>query len=454
MKYLKVIIIIVIIIIIGLVLCIKVITDNNSNDVNNLNMNFQNNINNSNANNTNSIDISNNTNNSENGVTIEEKENYGDVANITGTKQKVTSENMFYVIENCVQSYINNITDRNALAIYNQLSTSYISTNGINTSNVLNYVENISGNQEFRALQMYYVQGKNYDQYSVYGKILNSTGNTNEIYLIVNINTGNLRYSIIPQINNNYTDLSQVKINITNEEINENNNNQGSYIRITDEQHIKNIIKDYQKNALYDTENAYKSLDEEYRKKRFINYSDYFNYVKNNATKIQSLNLVSYSKNVKTGYTQYICKDNYENIYTINSTGIMEYTIILDDYTLQTESDINSYNNLTNKQKAEKNVKKVINMINTCDYNHLYNLLYDKFKSNYFSNQQDMEKVIKQTFSDYNIITSLEVNESEEGIYMCVVRLTDSIRVSAVTNIKTIMIQLGSGTDFKMSFDI
>ena len=60
--------------------------------------------------------------------------------------------------------------------------------------------------------------------------------------LILNLNSGNLRYSIIPQLGRNYTNLSQVTIGITDEIIVENNYNQGSYVRITDEQLIKNII--------------------------------------------------------------------------------------------------------------------------------------------------------------------------------------------------------------------
>lgn len=448
MKYLKYVIIFIIVIIIILVICIMNISNNtNENSTNNVNMAS----NNSNTLNNNKI---NNITSNSNETTDYSNQIIYDGEIIDGKQKQLKDENMFFTIEKCVQNYINNITNRNNTAIYNQLSLNYITTNNINTSNVLNYVENISGTQEFRAIKMNYVQGDSCTQYGIYGKLLTSTGNTSEIYLILNLNSGNLRYSIIPQLGKNYTNLSQVNINVSNEQIPENENNQGNYVRITDEQHIKNIIKDYQKNALYDTENAYKSLDEEYSKKRFANYSDYFNYVTNNAQKIQDLTLINYKKEQKGNYIQYNCTDNYGNVYTTELTGIMEYTIILDNYTLQTTSDINSYNNSTNKQKVENNVKKVISMVNTCDYNHLYNLLYDGFKSNYFATQKDMEEIIKQKFFNYNIISAIEVNESENGVYICVVELKDRSAVAANTVTRTIIMQLGEGTNFEMSFDI
>lgn len=449
MKYLKIMIIIVIISIVGLGIYIIYNTSMTiDNTHNNININMQNTTNIKNndvANN-----IVNNTINNEK-IRDEEKQNLGDKVVINGEVKEVTSANMFYIVEKCVQNYINNVTSRNTNAIYSQLSPKYISNNGIDVVNVLNYVESISENQEFRAIKMNYVQGNVIDQYSIYGKLLSSTGNTSEIYLILNLNSGNLRYSIIPQLGRNYTNLSQVTIGITDEVIVENNYNQGSYVRITDEQLIKNIMKDYQKNALYDTQNAYKSLDAEYSKARFKDYSDYFNYVRNNVSKIKDLTLVQYSKNDKTGYVQYVCKDNYGNVYTVNATGIMEYTIILDDYTLYSESE---YTSLTNEQKIKYNVNKIIKMVNTCDYVNLYQVLNDNFKSNYFKTQSEFETYLKQNLFEYNIVSLIEITEREDGIYVCSVELKDRSTVAANTITKTIIMKLGTGTSFEMSFEV
>lgn len=446
MKYLKIMIIFVIIIIIGLVIYINYISNNIGNNENNNSVsNFQNTTNITENN------INSNTINNDNEITREEGPSIEDKMNITGRTEIVTSTNMFYIIQNCLQKYINDITSKNNVAVYNQLSTNYISLNGIEITNVLNYVENISGSQEFRAVKMNYVQGEICDQYSVYGKMLSNTRNITEMYFIVNINTGNLAYSIIPQISNNYSDLSQITISVTNENINKTSDNQATYVRITDEQQIKNIMKDYQKNALYDTQNAYKSLDSEYSKSRFINYSDYFNYVRNNIAKIQDLTLVNYSKTPKVGYTQYICEDTYGNVYTVNATGIMEYTIILDDYTLE---NISNYINLSSEQKVNYNVNKVIKMLNTCDYSHLYNLLNDNFKINNFATQTDFENYAKQNLFDYNILSSIDINLREDGIYVCQLELKDRVSVAANTMTKTIIMKLGSGTNFEMSFDI
>lgn len=438
MKYLKYIIIFVIILIVVLIIVIN----NLSSNQNYTNNNISNIVS---ANNDGNNYIS-NVNNTVLNETPKDKK-----MEINGNIQELTSVNMFFAIENSIQSYIDNITNMNNLAVYNQLDSNYINTNNITTSNVLDFMS-IFANQEFRALKINYVVGEKYNQYSVYGKLLSDKKNTSEVYFIINVDMDNFCYSIIPQLESKYSDLSQVNISITNRNIINSENNQMKYSKITDEQLIKSIINDYQKNALYDTQNAYKSLNTEYSKARFKDYSDYFNYVKNNVSKIQDLNLVSYNKSVKSEYTQYICKDIYENIYTVNATGIMEYKIILDDYTIQNTSE---YINLTNEAKVKFNVNKIIKMLNTCDYTHLYNVLNNNFKANYFNTQTEFETYIKQNFYEYNIISSIEVTESEnDDIYICVVELKDRVAIAANTMTKTIIMKLGTGTNFEMSFDV
>ena len=298
---------------------------------------------------------------------------------------------------------------------------------------------------------MYYVQGEIYDQYSIYGKMLNNSGNTKELYLILNINTGNLTYSIIPLLNNNYENVSEINISVTNENINKNDNNQTKYIKVTDEQEIKKIMRDYKMNALYDTQSAYNSLDSQYSEERFKDYSDYTKYVQNNINKIRDLSLVSYNKEEKTGYTEYTCIDIYDNYYTIKLKGIMDYTIILDDYTLSKTSD---YTNLSDVQKVKYNIRKVIKMLNTCDYTHLYEHLNNTFKTNNFATQEQFENYVKQNLFEYNIITSIEVSESENTTYTSKVEIKNRNSVAANVITKTIIMKLGTGTDFEISFDI
>jgi hypothetical protein len=129
----------------------------------------------------------------------------------------------------------------------------------------------------------------------------------------------------------------------------------------------------------------------------------------------------------------------------------MEYTIILDDYTLESTSN---YLSLSDTEKVKENANKVIKMLNTCDYTHLYEVLNDNFKANYFATQSEFEAYAKSNLFNYNIVSSMEVTENESGIYICSVELKDRNSVAANTMTKTIIMKLGTGTDFEMSFDV
>lgn len=82
-----------------------------------------------------------------------------------------------------------------------------------------------------------------------------------------------------------------------------------------------------------DINKAYLKLDEEYRNKRFPNIEEYKKY-------IQGLNLysakpVKYKVFNKEGYRIYTVYDNNDNYYAFKVKGVMQYTLYLDDYTVE-----------------------------------------------------------------------------------------------------------------------
>ena len=458
MKYLKTMIILVAIIILGIIIYLfNYVSNDKTSIINNNTTNITQSVNKNNITNNMSGNTSVNSNNSNDNnitseITYEEEKNLGDKMVITGQVKEVTSGNMFFIMEKCIQNYINSIVNKDVESIYNQLSIKYILSKNINTSNVLQYVENISEYQEFRALKMDYVQGKVYDQYRVYGKLLSTNGSISNIYFVININTSNLAYAVVPQLNNNYKNLSQVKIDITEEEIVKNNNNSAKYLKISDEPIIDGIMNDYQKNVLYDTKSAYDSLNEEYRKKRFKDYEEYFKYAQNKVYQIQNMKIQRHKKTEYTGYTEYECEDAFGNVYIIKAIGIREYTIILDDYTIENDSYKTEYASLDNTEKSKENVNRFIKMINNCDYRNCHKYLYSGFKNNYLKTQEDFEIYVKANFFEYNVVNSIDITEREDGICICNVTIKNGNNEETLT--KNIIVQLGTGTDFEMSFDI
>ena len=405
MKYLKFIIIFVIVIIILLVVLIL-----NVGKSSNENIAQDNYINNKivNANTVSNV-INNNislNNNVPNGVVRD-----GEV--VDGTIKHLNNYNMFFTVESAIQSYIN-IT---------------------------------SPNTKFRAIDMNYVSGYSLNQYGVYGNLLESNGSVKDAYFIVNMNQGNLRYTIKEQ--ENITDLSSIRLNIPSENEITQNSYQVKFVNATDDVIVKKILDDYINLEVNYPETAYKMLDKSYRMLRFTDYADYLNYVRNNLSKFQNIEIVSYSNN--TNKTEFIIRDNFGNVYDVKLTGLMNYTIILDDYTI---IDASYYNTLSDEEKVKFNVNKIIKMINTCDYTNLYYRLNDTFKANNFSLQSEFENYLKMNYYSYNIVDNINLSVDESGVYICLVLLKNESKLSANTVTKTIIMKLDNETNFEFSFGV
>ena len=96
---------------------------------------------------------------------------------------------------------------------------------------------------------------------------------------------------------------------------------------------VKIYLNDYIYKAKYDTEKAYYLIEEEYRKVKFPSISDYKNYIGRYIGK--NIKLKKYSIHKKDGYTFYNVYDEEGNIYIFKSNGVMQYTIYLDENTVE-----------------------------------------------------------------------------------------------------------------------
>ena len=96
---------------------------------------------------------------------------------------------------------------------------------------------------------------------------------------------------------------------------------------------IKQYFTNFKVEVQSNIDKSYLKLDEEYRNKRFPNIEEYKKYV-------QSLNLysakpVKYKIYNKEGYKIYTVYDNNDNYYAFKVKGVMQYTLYLDDYTVE-----------------------------------------------------------------------------------------------------------------------
>ena len=415
----------------------NVISDNYIENTQNINNSFRNNIESNNIVNNNTVQntINNTTTNNTVDIKLEFVENRED----------------FYTVKSCVEKYINYIVNDDNESVYNVLDKAYINKKNINENNIFQTVQKLDKNQIFTPTKMEYFEIDNKQIYIVYGNIredkLNERANEIEFNITVILNKLNKTFSVIPGILKVETSYDAVGKN------NKNTNNSYSIVKI-DNKTMSNIyFINYKEELLNNLQNAYNLLNEEYREKRYNNFAKFQEYINTNIQKINKMNLVKYSVQKYDDYTIYTCINQYNEYYIFIETAVMQYTVMLDDYTIETDEYISNYNSLSMQGKVEFNIKKFIKMINIKDYESAYNLLSDGFKVNYFPTLNDFENYIKNNFYEYSNVTFDEyTTEGEIVIYKVKIHGVQNNR-DVVMN-KTIIMKLGTGTDFEMSFDL
>ena len=427
------------------------ITNNNFN-IGNINNSISNNMSNGISNNIDDNTTSNIVNNiQENLINNNIQDNNTTVGNTQIKPQAVKSREDFYTVKSCIDEYINYIVTNNSEALYNILDKYYMQQNNINQNNILEKLVRINEYQVFAPTRMNYIELNNKQIYMVYGKIredkLNERANEVEFNLTVTMNKQNNSYSIIPEIISETTSYSLIGNNTRNKY------NLYSTVSIDNKTMANIYFVDYKTELLYNLQNAYNLLDEEYSRKRFNGYSNFYQYVQDNINKINRANLTKYSITNDGNNTIFTCIDQYNNYYIFEETAIMQYKVILDDYTIDSNEFITKYNAASFQEKMELNIQKFIKMINSKDYENAYNLLNTEFKNNNFIDLQQFINYVTTSFYNYNDVRfNTFSTQGDIGIYE--ININGVVNDIDVTQTKTIIMKLGTGTNFEISFDI
>ena len=84
-------------------------------------------------------------------------------------------KSLFFTIEECVNRYINAVSQENTSDLIKLLDKKYISDNLITKENILNKIGSLNNNNSFKALKMYKTTSSNSIKYYVYGLIQKET---------------------------------------------------------------------------------------------------------------------------------------------------------------------------------------------------------------------------------------------------------------------------------------
>ena len=227
--------------------------------------------------------------------------------------------------------------------------------------------------------------------------------------------------------------------------------NQFEKLNISDYAMSTKYLVDFRKLALYNIEQSYQYLDAEYREKRFPQYELYKSYINRNVSKLMQAKVEEYEITKEENITIYTIKDQLGNYYMFQEMAPMQYTVILDNYTLTMPIFMKKYEIANTETKVAMQVDRVRQALDAQDYHFIYSKLAESFKQNYFPTEADLENYIKNHFFEKNIFTYLELEKQNDN-YIYTVKITNEVETQMLA--KTFVVQLLDEGDFVFSFSV
>ena len=304
--------------------------------------------------------------------------------------------------------------------------------------------------EDFEAKDMNSLTKNIYVQsFAVYGK----TKKEEDVYYKVIVDIENSTF-MLEKLENNYQNINQINLETDIEQIQNNGHNEIELITMSDEEVCRMYYKRFSKLEIENPKEAYELLDKKYKQERFPTYQDYENYLNAYQKTIKEGILLKYEVNYHDDYMEYILVDTYQNSYTLQAKGVLDYTIKLDSYTIKIDEYEENYNKLSDNNKIQSNVYIFLQMINTKETKHAYELLDDTFKADNFSSLQEFEEYVENNFFYYNLKTGTPTIKQEGNYYIYETIIKEYASNAAQAKKLTVIMQLKEGTDFVMSFSL
>lgn len=381
----------------------------------------------------------------------------------------------YFTVNTCIREYVNTLNIKNSKYygyneegeyacvvgesekkenIYNLLSNKYIKENNITINNIYSNINTLEKSMLFSVLDMKNLQNSKLKTYAVHFIIQDMIDYSiiDEQYVVVNIDEKNLTFSIEP-LDEEYRNIDEITVTKFEETITKKENNIFTYPTMTNEDVVREYLSLYKKITLGSPKIMYNLLDEEYRDTRFGSLAKYKEYVEQNLQDIKTAMVDKYQIVEQDEYTQYIIIDKKGNYYIFNEKEVMDYSVILDTYTIDTPQFIEKYNSANAQGRMALNLQKFFDAIENNDYNYAYNCLSEGFKNNNFASLESFEAYIRGIcYSDLEI--EYEEFEEKSGLYTYKIIITNLDDNNPSTIQKTFIMQLNEGTDFELSFDI
>lgn len=366
----------------------------------------------------------------------------------------VEDYNEYYSVLNSITGYYMGIGQKDNQKVYDRLDKDYITENGISIENVLEKVQKVTTENPYYSInKMYKESSKSVGTYYIWGQFkqdMFEKGYT-DTYFIVYVDNYNATYAVEPIEKQTYEKVVKEGKNIENKEIEKNNNNAYNSIVVNEQTITTQLLYNYKSLTQDDVEMAFEKLDKEYRRIKFNdNINEYKQYI--NSSNIKYIMLSKYQKQVVDDYTQYTCIDQKGNYYIFREISPMQYTVILDTYTIDLPEFTSEYAKASDNEKVLMNVQRVFDAINDGDYKYAYSKLDTTFKNNNFKTLESFTTYMQQNFFNKNKVTSGKT-EKQNDIYISTITINNENDATKKVD-KSFVMQLKEGTDFVMSFNV
>lgn len=364
--------------------------------------------------------------------------------------EKIKDENLYYTVKAAIQKFYNYVYEKDTDVVLAMLDNAYIKQNSITSDNLYSKLQ-LNAYKKLNINEMYVYN----DYIYVNGNLASKDTNMqeNNIYVLFKLDKSKNIFSITPLSKEIYEDSIRNNKIYDTDKLEINSYNTLTYQNLSDHIISNKYLEDYRDKIQNNIEEAYNRLNKEYRDTRFKTLDNFKTYVNENISTIKSAYVNKYIKTDKENYVEYVCVDKYNNYYIFEVTGVMEYTLKLDTYTIKTEEFKKEYNSANVQKKVAMNAQIFIQMLNSKDYENAYNLLADGFKNNYFKTLDSFKQYAKNHFFEYNNVEFEGFNQNGSS-YIYNVNLTDATNRSAGIVQKNIIMQLKDNMEFVMSFNV
>lgn len=375
---------------------------------------------------------------------------------------------LYYSINDILSKYINIMTSnevqdiedesnkeytdssQNMDMIYSLLDKNYINNYNITVNNVEKFIYKLDDNAKIIPINIKIKYGENINTCIVNAYIMGN--NIEEKKFIIRLDNKNETFSMEF---------------INNDDVKENNIDNEDRIKINDYNHFEiqvatneeiamNYLEQYKNLVERAPQIIYDNyLDDNYKKLRFESLEEFKRYIESNKEELELIRTNKYLCNdLGDGKAEYVCKDQYNNVYIFDINSIFDYKIKLDNYTILTDKFKTEYQNANDSKKIQMNTDRFIQMINRHDYKSSYNCISNDFKNNYFSTEEEFVDFIKQHFFDYNNLSFKEFSKEGTNLFKYTISVEDLTENDKDVKTVNMIMQINNDFDFEIAFEM